>query len=103
MTKCKVQINKAGIRRIVIQELQRLHEDVDHEGVANVATVASKMLKATADFKKNANESMLETLDPYVSRVVELLEAMVSNPGAYVVKPTPEPKRITLRQVDSDA
>ncbi len=103
MTKFKGQINKAGIRRIIIQELQRFHEDVDHEGVATVATVASKMLKATADFKKNANESMLETLEPFVGRVIEILEAMVSNPGAYVVKPAPEPKRITLRQVDSDA
>lgn len=99
MKQCKVRISESDIRRIIIQEMQQLHEDVDHEGIANVASVASKMLKAANEFRQNANPSMSETVSPYFERVIELLEEMVSNPGAYIVKPKLEPKKVTLAQV----
>jgi len=101
MTKtAKLSIEEAYLRKLVTQELQKLHEEVDHEGVKDVVSCASKMLKAISVFNDTANEPMKESLLPHLEMVVTLLEGMIETPGGYIPRQRPDPKTIKLRRVE---
>lgn len=103
MTKTvRAKIDEAWLRKLVIEELQSLHEEVDHEGVRTVVNAASKMLKAVAAFEKDANIAMTNSLTPGLEHLKASLEGMIANPGSYVDKPAIATRTIKLRQVSDE-
>lgn len=97
-----VLLDKKTLRKLVKEELKSMNEGVDHEGVKTVVTAAAKLLKATEAFKKQANVTMTNAVNPYFDRVVEYLEDMISNPSSYVDRPRAPAKRVKLRKVNDE-
>lgn len=99
-----LKITEANLRRIIVEELSQLREQVDHEGVRHVVTTASKLLKSLEQFKeKEPTPAMLNALTPCLDTMIGLLEAMISNPGSYVLQVKPEPKTVKLRAVKDES
>ena len=99
MTKTvNLSIKEKWLRTLVMQELQTISEDIDHESVKDIVSAASKMLKAISAFNDTANEPMKESLQPYLEQVGSLLEGMIETPGGYVPRQRIEPKTIKLRR-----
>lgn len=98
----RVKINKEYLRSLVTEELQSLHEAVDHEGIRGVVNGASKMLKALEAFEKDANVAMINALTPGLPQMKATLESMIANPGSYVDRPSAASRTIKLRQVPDE-
>lgn len=105
------KISEDRLKEIIAEELQRktklaggseskLTEDIDHEGAATVSKASSKLLKALASFKEDANGGMQSATTPHLDALVSTLEAMVQNPANYTDKVKVEPKRVKLRRVE---
>jgi len=104
------KISEDRLKEIIAEELQRklqlaenpdsLTEDIDHEGAATVSKASSKLLKALASFKEDANGGMQSATTPHLDALVSTLEAMVQNPANYTDKVKVEPKRVKLRKVE---
>jgi hypothetical protein len=103
MTKTvRAKIDETYLRRLVTEELQALHEAVDHEGVRGVVNGASKMLKAVEAFEKDANGAMTNALTPGLEQLKATLESMIANPGTFVDRPVASAQTIKLRQVSDE-
>lgn len=98
----RVKIDEARLRKLIIEELQSLHEAVDHEGIRSVVNAASKMLKAVEAFEKDSNVAMTNSMTPGLGQLKTTLESMIANPGSYVDKPKPAAKTIKLRRQAED-
>lgn len=79
-----------------------LTEQVDHASMSAVVSSASKLLAAVESFKEKASAHAINAVTPGLAELEKTLEAMVSNPGTYVVKPKVEPKKVSLRAVKGD-
>lgn len=97
----EAKITSARLREIIKEELakQQIDEQVDHASMSAVTTAASKLLKAIEGFKEKASAHAINAVTPGLGELEKTLENMVSNPGTYVVKPKPEPKKVSLRAV----
>lgn len=85
------------LKKIIKEELSTLSEQVDHNGIKDVVTGASKLLAAIEDFKKTAPVSAINATTPHLTNLEKVLEDMVSTPGSYVSKPKIEPKIVSLK------
>ncbi len=95
-----LKITELDLRKIVVEELSAIREQVDHEGVKHVVTTASKLLKALEQFKeKEPTPAMVNAMTPHLDTMISLLESMISNPSSYVVRIKPEPRTVRLRAV----
>lgn len=90
-------IDEDRLRQIVAEELKRVHEAVDHEGVRNVVNAASKLLKAAEAFKEEANGPAMSAVTPHLDHLVAALEDMVNTPASYVEKQKVAPRVVRLR------
>jgi hypothetical protein len=89
------------LRRIINEELELkvLKEAIDHKGINNVIGVASKLLSAIETFKEKAPPAAINAVTPHLDELEKVLENMAENPGAYVPRPKPEPKKVTLKAI----
>jgi hypothetical protein len=101
MTQGKLNLN--DLRKIVKEELVALQEQVDHSGIRDVVNNASKLLAAVEAFRDNAAPTMISSVTPQLDQLASILEDMVSTPGSYVMKPKVEPKKVSLRVVNSES
>jgi hypothetical protein len=85
------------MRQLVMEELAKIDESVDHKSINSIVTVASKLLAAIETFKEKAPHAALNAVTPHVSELENVLENMLSSPGSYVPKQRIEPKRISLK------
>lgn len=93
------KISLDRVREIIKEEIDDMNEAVDHNGIRDIVTVASKLLAAVEGFKEKASSHAINAVTPALSQLEQTLEDMVSTPGSYVVKPRPEPKRVSLKPV----
>lgn len=96
-TKMKKQISVDRLREIVAEEVGRLHEDVDHEGAAAVASSASKLLKALGEFQEKATETANAAVQRAMPGLRDVLENMVNAPGSYVDAPKKVPQKVSFK------
>lgn len=102
MTSTGISIER--LKKIIREELSvSLTEDVDHEGIKNAVTGASKLLSAVQAFKQSAPPSALNAVTPHINQLQRVLEDMLSNPGGYVAQPKVEPKKVSLRAVKGES
>jgi exopolyphosphatase/pppGpp-phosphohydrolase len=99
MTQAEPKLKLRDLRKIVKEELDQLNEQIDHAGIKDVVTGASKLLASVEAFKKSAPRSAINAVTPHINELERVLEDMVSSPGSYVVKPKPEPKKVSLKPV----
>lgn len=100
MTQPKIKLN--DLRRIIREELTTVNEAVDHAGIRDVVTGASKLLAAVEAFKTSAPVSVVHAVTPHIDILEKVLEDMVSTPGSYVPKKKLEPKKVSLKAVKSE-
>lgn len=97
-----MKITKQVIQRLINEELKLL-ESVDHQGVKQVVSLASSLLKAIETFKsKSPTPAMTNAVTPYLDTLAKTLEQMISNPGSYVTQVKKEPKTVKLRKANDD-
>lgn len=96
-------ISEEKLRKMILEELEQMSEQVDHEGVRKVVNGASKLLKALESFREDATGAMSNALTPHLDAMHKALEDMVSTPGSYVDKPKAQPKIVKLRSVKDDS
>lgn len=99
MTQANPKISLRNLVRIVKEEVAIMNEQVDHAGIRDVVTGASKLLAAVEAFRKTAPPSAIHAVTPHIDQLERVLEDMVSTPGSYVAKPKVEPRRVTLKPV----
>lgn len=103
----QVKLKLGDLRKIVKEELTILSEaakeQADHAAKAAVSSAASKLLGAIDDFKEVATPAALSALTPHIDELVKLLNHMNDTPGAYIVKPKVEPKKVSLKAVKSES
>jgi len=97
MTQAKIKLD--DLRKIIGEELATLKEQVDHAGIRDVVTGASKLLAAVEAFKAAAPPTAINAVTPHLDHLERTLEDMVSTPGSYVPRPKVEPKKVSLRAV----
>ena len=95
MSKIKLE----DVKRIIKEEIKNLNEQVDHQAIKDVVNSASKLLAAIESFKKDAPADVLGSVVEQVSSLEKILENMVNTPAAYVSKPKPEVKKVSLKPV----
>ena len=98
-----VVVSKNKLRQIVTEEIKKLRESVDYDGVKVVVTESSKLLKALNQFKDSATQQMLSSTTPHLDTMIKTLESMISTPTSYVDKQAAPPvirKTVKLRKVD---
>ena len=93
------KINIDSLRKIIKEEISQLNEQIDHAGIRDVVTGASKLLAAIETFKGAAPHSAINSVTPQIDQLEKILEDMISTPGSYVSKPKQEPKKVTLKPV----
>lgn len=98
----KVTVSKDNLRRIVTEEIKKLRESVDYDGVKVVVTESSKLLKVLNQFKENATQQMIGSTTPHIDTLIKTLEEMIHSPSSYVDKVKPVAKTVKLRKVDDD-
>jgi hypothetical protein len=96
-------ININQVRKIIAEEVKSLHERVDHEGIRDVVTGASKLLAAVEAFKSSAPGTAINAVTPCIDELEKVLEDMVSSPGSYVAKQKAAPQKVTLKAVKAKA
>lgn len=92
------------VREIVAEEIQRLiteKSSLDHTGIRNVVTLASKLLEALDKFDEEATPAMKNAMTPHLDQLQKTLSDMISTPGSYVpAAPKPKvQKKVSLRNV----
>lgn len=92
-------INKQRVRELIIEEMQKLKEDVDHEGISDVVTAASRLLGGVKKFKEAATGQMTHAVTPHLDKLQRVLEDMIQTPGSYVKRVVKQPKVVSLRPV----
>lgn len=104
MTQAKLKLK--DLRRIVNEELSSLNEAAKEQAVhaakAAVSSAASKLLSALEDFKENATPAAMGAAMPHLGELEKILDHMTDAPGAYVMKPKVEPKKVSLKPVTDD-
>lgn len=95
-------ITRKKVQEIIRQELSRLHEKVDHEGVQTVVSCAGKLIKAIDDFNESCTPAQKHALAGALSQLNSSLEDMIETPGSYVEKQKVEPKKVSLRAVKTN-
>lgn len=95
-------ISKQRVRELIIEEMQKLSEDVDHEGISNVVSAASKLLGAVKKFKEVATGQMTHAVTPHMEQLQRVLEDMIQTPGSYVKVVPPKKKVVALRAVQGE-
>lgn len=92
------QISRERLQQIIKEELAKtLDEAVDHAGIRDVVTGASKLLAAVEAFKATAPHAAQNAVVPHITELERVLEDMVSSPGSYVEKPKVQPKMVSLK------
>lgn len=99
MTQSKAKVNLNDLRKIIKQELRSFNESVDHNGIKEVVTGASKLLAAIESFKDSAPDAAINAVTPHLTALEGVLEDMVNTPGSYVTKAKIEPKVVSLKAV----
>jgi len=95
-----VKFDIKRLRKIIQEEHKKLiSEQVDHEAIRDVVTSASKLLAAVESFKATAPPHVINALVPHADSLEKMLEDMLGNPGSYVQKAKPEPRKVSLRAV----
>lgn len=97
MKTVRAKIDPDWLKKLVVEEIKSLREQVDHEGVRAVVNAASKMLKAVEVFEKDSNIAMTNSLTPGLGQLKSQLEDIIDNPGSYIDKPGA--KTIKLRRI----
>ena len=98
----RVSIKERDLRRLIGQELKALNEEVDADSVKDIVNAAAKLLKATRQFKEDANVAMTNATTPHLDALIQAVSAMVETPASYVDQLPPTQKRVQLRQVSTD-
>jgi hypothetical protein len=92
-------ISKQRVRELIVEEMHRLNEDIDHEGIGNVVSAAGKLLGAVKKFRDDATGQMTHAVTPHLEQLQRVLEDMVQTPGSYVKVVAPKKKIVSLRAV----
>lgn len=95
--KKRIAIEEGMLRQLVVDELKRLQEDIDHDGLKRVVNNASKLHQAVAKFKGDATAAMMNAVTPHLDAMMKSLEDMLHTPSSYTDKPKKEPKIVKLR------
>ena len=90
------------LRRIIKEEMMLFSEQMDHTAIRDVVTDAQKLLAAVETFKQSAPASAINAVTPYIDKLEQVLEDMLSTPGSYISKPKVEPKKVSLRPVKQE-
>jgi hypothetical protein len=93
------QIGLLRLRQLINEELKQVNEQLDHNSIRDIVTVASKLLAAVENFKEKAPPAATNAVTPHINYLEQVLEDMVSTPGSYVAKVKVEPKRVSLKAV----
>lgn len=105
MTQAKLKLG--DLRKIVNEELTSLNEAAKEQAVhaakAAVSSAASKLLSAIDDFRDVATPAALSAVTPHLEALAKTLDHMNDAPGAYIVKPKVEPKKVSLKPVKDEA
>lgn len=95
------QVKLKDLRQIVKEELTSLNEAAKEQAIhaakAAVSSAASKLLSAIEDFKESATPAAMSAAMPHLGELEKMLDHMTDAPGAYVVKPKAEPKKVSLK------
>lgn len=96
-------IKMQRLREIISEEVAAatLVEFVDHKGISDVVTMASKLLEAVEAFKEKAPPAAINAVTPHLGEMEKVLENMVSSPGSYVAAPVKEPQHVSFKAVKS--
>ena len=90
------------LRNMIKEELSTVNEQVDHVGIKDVVTGASKLMDAIDVFKQTAPASAINAVTPHLGEIERILEDMATTPGSYVAKPKVEPRKVSLRAVKGE-
>lgn len=96
-----MKLNEKQLRSVIIAEVKRLIEDsqsVDPSAIKHVVVNAEKLLSAVSAFMNNASDEMKSALGD-LDDVKKTLENMLSAPGSYVAKPSPQAKVVSFKAV----
>lgn len=102
MTTPKISLVK--VREIIREELEAarsVNEVVDHNGIRDIVTIASKLLAAVEGFKDKASPAAINAVTPHLAEIEKTLENMMSSPGSYVATPKKEPQKVSLKPAKS--
>ena len=93
------KISLVRLRQIIKDELVQnsVNEVVDHNGIRDIVTIASKLLAAVEDFKEKGSPAAINAVTPHLGEIEKTLENMVSAPGSYVAAPKKEPQMVSLK------
>jgi hypothetical protein len=95
--KDKQKIDIVNLREMIKTEINVLNEQLDHNGIRDVVTHASKFLAELEKFQDNATGTMLNAVTPQITKLAVTLEDMVSTPGSYVDQPKRVQQRVSLK------
>lgn len=88
-----MKLTEKKIREIIQSELI-LKEQIDHQSIKDVVSVASKLLSALETFMKSAPENLVKTTHKNITSLSSVLEDMVKAPGKYLA---PKKKEVQLK------
>lgn len=101
MTRPHIKLSE--LRKIVGEEISCLSEaakeQAAHAAKAKVSSLAGELMDAINKFKEGASPAALSAVVPHIDALWKVLDHMNDSPGAYIVKPVVEPKKVSLKAV----
>ena len=88
------------LKKLIMEELGRLSEDVDHEAAVKTAAAASKLLNAIKVFEESVSPTVKAQADQQLRDLKELMNQVIKSPldprfaTSNAVK---EPKKVVLK------
>jgi len=88
------------LKKMIMEEIGRLSEDVDHEAAVKTAAAASKLLNALKAFEDSVTPPVKAQADQHLRDLKELLNKVIKSPldpQFSVAKGMKEPKKVVLK------